>query len=285
MSVATLHHDSNMSTKQHHHDLHTKSYCRQNQLCMPSFITLHAIPMLCWHTYKSIHFSWCGWHLHCIWSFIRTATCQVLTITWIIMAPFHTIINQQILWRNWTTHASHTTKGSWEDGRRSISQGEGVSELTHWITVHGVLHLPEHSNRSYSALKKLCTIVHNPWAFTLTYFTSMVCVFLGLLVAFWWLVFGENIFVLHKKYYIVYMYSFKFLSIVPWCLSVAWWLHFGFKREWLIERRRVWLGQSACIQQYYTYLNHYCLYWSPLGQRSGHGNNREVAALKMYKVS
>ena len=32
---------------------------------------------------------------------------------------------------------------------------------------------------------------------------------------------------------------------LPWCPWVAWWLHFGFKCEWLIQRRRLWLGHSA----------------------------------------
>ena len=91
------------------------------------------------------------------------------------------------------------------DGRRSVSQGEGVSELSYWTTAHGVLHFPEHSKQKLlSYANAQCTYIIL-LAFILTYFTSLVCLFLGLLVAFWWLVFGENIFVLGKKYYTLHM--------------------------------------------------------------------------------
>ena len=64
-----------------------------------------------------------------------------------------------------------------------------MSELSYWATAHGVFLLPE-----YSRLKLLSRMTIS---IIIPYFTSLIWLFLGLLVTFWKLVFGENIFVLH----------------------------------------------------------------------------------------
>ena len=90
------------------------------------------------------------------------------------------------------------------DGTGLVGEREGVSELGYGITACGVLQFPKYSKQKLLSLV-LEDAMHAIQYTRHSYFTSLVCLFLGLLVAFWWLVFGENIFVLDSKKYVHYV--------------------------------------------------------------------------------